>query len=157
MRDVIAADDSLRIIRPKRDLREQDRMRRLALLIVCLLAVAPIVYATSGTELLAKVHARIQKIYLDQASFTLPDSFHNSGLDPETKANLVAQWADASATCHVQALYAYSEEHEIPLAEMVADDGSYTNKLHVDASWDHRLRACINRAWEAIGATPYPD
>lgn len=64
----------------------------------------------------------IEKIYLDQVSFTLPKSFHNSGLDPEAKAKLVAQWADASATCQAEALYAYSVEYKIPLADLVADD-----------------------------------
>ncbi len=132
-------------------------MRHIALLTIVFLALAPIAYAQGDSELLAKVHDRVEKTYLDQVSFTLPGSFRKSGLDPEAKAKLVAQWADASATCHVKALHAYSVEYEIPLEQLVAADGSYTNKLRVDANWEYRLKACVDRAWEAIGATPYPD
>ena len=132
-------------------------MIRVARLIVVSLALTGIANAQSDSELLAKVHARLEKIYLDQASFTLPDSFFNNGLEPKAEAKLVEGWANGSASCHLELLQASSLEHEIPLADLVADDGSYTNKLPVDANWKYRLKMCLDLVWETVGATPYPD
>ena len=114
--------------------------------------VAPTAYSQSDKEILETVRASATKIYLEQASWTLPESFHNSGLAPSDKERLVEQWANASADCLVDALAKYSDSTEIPLSELVSDDGSFSLKGGSDAEFDLNLSTCIESAWEAVGA-----
>ncbi|MDH3441309.1 MAG: hypothetical protein OEM63_11200, partial [Gammaproteobacteria bacterium] len=85
----------------------------------------PVVYAQSDQEILETLRANGEKIYLEQASWTLPESFHNSGLAPADKDRLIQQWASASAACLADALAKYVETTDVPLSEMVNDDGSF--------------------------------
>ena len=127
-------------------------MRRIRLMLFTVLFVAPAAFSQSDEEILEKVRANAAKGYLEQASFTLPESFHNSGLAPSDKKKLIEQWANDSAECHVDALGAYAAANDIPLSELVSDDGSYGFGIGVPADWEYDLKSCLARTWEAIGA-----
>ncbi|MEM7504437.1 MAG: hypothetical protein AAF417_20535 [Pseudomonadota bacterium] len=94
-------------------------------------------------------------IFLQQASWTLPDSFHNSGLAPSDKERLIEEWVDESSRCLANALAAYARTTDVPLAEMVSEDGSF-RLLGDGATSEFRLRlaTCVERAWAAVGAGP---
>ncbi len=114
---------------------------------------SPAAYSQSDQEILETVRANGVRIYLEQASWTLPESFHNSGLAPSDKKRLIEQWANASAACMVDALAKYAESTDVPLSEMV-NDGAFS--LKGDGSHSEfylNLETCIERAWEAVGAS----
>ncbi len=129
-------------------------MKRKSLIIWLVLLAAQTAYAQSDQEILEKARANATKIYLDQASWTLPKSFHNSGLAPSDKERLVKQWANASAKCLADAFAMYAKSAGVPLSEMVSDDGSFGLKGNGPSSEFHvSLDSCIERAWEAVGAS----
>lgn len=118
-----------------------------------ILLLAPVAYAQSDEEILETVRANAIQIYLEQASWTLPDSFHNSGLAPSDKERLIEQWADDSGTCLAEALAEYAETTDVPLSEMVSEDGTFSLKGGGSkAQFEVSLDACIQRAWAAVGA-----
>lgn len=123
--------------------------------IACLvLVIAPVAYSQSDEELLEVVRANAEKGYLDQASWTLPKSFHESGLAPSDRERLIEQWANDSASCLADALATYAATTETPLSEMVNDDGSFSLKGDGSSSEFHVfLNSCIERAWAAVGAS----
>lgn len=123
--------------------------------IACIvLLVAPAAYAQSDEELLEVVRTSAAKGYLEQASWTLPQSFHDSGLAPSDKEKLIEQWANASAACLADALATYANTTETPLSEMVNDDGSFSLNGDGSSSEFHVfLDSCIERAWAAVGAS----
>jgi len=129
-------------------------MIRISLITWTILLVAPTAYSQSDEEILEKVRASATRIFLEQASWTLPESFHNSGLAPSDKERLVKQLANASANCLADSLATYAKTTDVPLSEMVSDDGSFT--LKGDGSspeFNLYLDTCIERAWEAVGAS----
>lgn len=128
-------------------------MRRVAEIAWITVLVASTAHSQSNEELLELVRANGVKTYLEQASWTLPESFHKSGLAPSDKERLIEQWANASATCLVDALARYAESTDVPLSDLVNDDGSFS--LKGDGSkteFNLNLDTCIERAWAAVGA-----
>lgn len=121
-----------------------------------MLLVAPTAFSQSDEELLKIVRANAAKIYLEQASFTLPKSFHNSGLAPSDKKKIIQQWAHESAICHSDALAAYANENDIPLSELVSGDGTYGFGFGSPTDWERHLKSCLALTWEAVGAV-LPD
>ncbi len=133
-------------------------MNRISLISCIMLLISPTAYSQSDQEILETVRANGTRIYLEQASWTLPESFHNSGLAPSDKERLIEQWANASAACMVDALAKYAESTDVPLSEMVNDDGSFSLKGDGSSSeFNLNLDACIERAWEAVGASLESD
>ena len=119
-----------------------------------ILLVAPTAYSQSDEDILEVVRANAAKGYLEQASWTLPESFHDSGLAPSDKEKLIEQWANDSAACLADALATYAKTTETPLSEMVNDDGSFSLKGDGSSSEFHVfLDSCIERAWAAVGAS----
>ena len=119
-----------------------------------MLLVSPIVYSQSDDEVIETVRANAVANFLEQASFTLPDSFHNSGLAPSDKKKLIGQWANASGACLADALAEYAETTNVPLSEMVDEDGSFSLKSDgSETGFRLSLDTCIERAWEAVGAS----
>ena len=119
-----------------------------------MLLISPTAYSQSDQEILETVQANGTRIYLEQASWTLPESFHKSGLAPSDKERLIEQWANASAACMVDALAKYAESTDVPLSEMVNDDGSFSLKGDGSSSeFNVNSETCIERAWEAVGAS----
>ena len=118
---------------------------------VCLLA--PVSYSEGEDELLELVRANAFEGFMEQASSTLPESFHNSGLAESDKMRLIEQWAKASASCLADSLAAYAETTDTPLSEMVNNDGSFSpagDGSHAD--FNLSLETCIERAWAEVGA-----
>ena len=100
------------------------------------------------------VRANATKIFLDQASWTVPDSFHKSGLAPSDKERLIEQWANASEACLADALAEYAKTTDVPLSEMVSEDGSFSLKGDgASSEFNLNLDTCIERAWAAVGAS----
>jgi hypothetical protein len=128
-------------------------MTRISLITWVILLVAPTAYSQSDDDILENVRASATKMFLEQASWTLPEAFHNSGLAPSDKDRLVEQWANASATCLADALATYASSTDIPLSELVSDDGSFTLNGGSSSEFDLFLDSCIERAWEAVGAS----
>lgn len=116
--------------------------------------VSPTAYSENDEEILEVVRANGTKIALEQASWTLPESFHESGLAPSDKGKLIEQWANATGACLADALATYAETTDVTLSEMVADDGSFGLKGDGSSSeFQVFLDTCIERAWEAVGAS----
>ena len=131
-----------------------DTMNRISLISCITLLIPSVLYAQSDEEILETVRANGTKIYLEQASWTLPESFHNSGLAPSDKERLIEQWANASAACLADALAKYAETTDVSLADMVNDDGSFSLKGDGSSSeFNLNLETCIDRAWQAVGAS----
>lgn len=129
-------------------------MIRISLVGYIMLLISPIAYSQSDKKILETVRANGTKIYLEQASWTLPESFHKSGLAPSDKERLIEQWANASAACLVDALAKYADSTDVPLSEMVNDDGSFGLKGDGSSSeFNLNLETCIERAWQAVGAS----
>jgi hypothetical protein len=129
-------------------------MNRISLIGCIMLLVSPTAYSQNDEEILETVRASATKIFLEQASFTLPDSFHKSGLAPSDKERLIEQWANASGACLADALAAYAKTTDTPLSEMVDDDGSFGLKGDGSSSeFELYLDTCIERAWETVGAS----
>jgi hypothetical protein len=119
-----------------------------------MLLISPVIYAQSDQEILETARANGTKIYLEQASWTLPESFHNSGLAPSDKERLIEQWANTSAACLADALARYAETTDVPLSDMVNDDGSFSLKGNGSSSeFNLNLETCIGRAWQTVGAS----
>ncbi len=129
-------------------------MIRSSLITWMILLAAPTAHSQSDEEILEMVRASAKEGFLEQASWTLPESFHDSGLAPSDKERLIEQWASASATCLADALATYANSTDVPLSEMVSDDGSFSLKGDGSSS-EFRvfLDSCIERAWEAVGAS----
>jgi hypothetical protein len=119
-----------------------------------MLLISSVVYAQNDEEILESVRANLTKIFLEQASWTLPESFHNSGLAPSDKERLIEQLANASADCLVDALSNYAKSTDVPLSEMVNDDWSFSLKGDGSSSdFNLNVETCIERAWQTVGAS----
>jgi hypothetical protein len=125
-------------------------MKQISMIGCIILLVASTAYSQSDDDILEAVRANATKIFLEQASWTLPDSFHNSGLAPADKERLIGQVAIASGACLADALAEYAKTTDVPLSE----DGSFSLKGD-GASFEFNLslETCIGRAWEAVGAS----
>ena len=131
-----------------------DRMTRVRLIAWLFLFISPTAFSQSDEEILEKVRANAANIYLQQASFTLPKSFHDSGLAPSDKKRLIDKWANASATCLADALAEYAKTTDTPLSEMVNDDWSFSLKGDGSSSDFYlNLETCIERVWQTVGAS----
>ena len=128
-------------------------MIRTSLIAWLILLVAPAAYSQSDEEILEEVRASVTKIFLEQASWTLPESFHNSGLAPSDKERLIQQVANDSAACMVEALVEYAALNDVPLSDLVSEDGGIELKSGNSYQFEQILVPCIERAWAAVGAS----
>jgi hypothetical protein len=129
-------------------------MKQFSLIGCIMLLVSHTAYSQSDQEILETVRANATKIFLEQASWTVSDFFHNNGLAPSDKERLIERWANASGACLADALAEYAKTTDTPLSEMVDDDGSFSLKGDGSSS-EFRvfLDSCIERAWAAVGAS----
>lgn len=132
-------------------------MKRIPFITCTVLILSLSAHAQSDLEILETVRANAEKIYLEQASFTLPDSFYNSGLAPADKERLIGQWASASALCSVDAVAKFAETTKVPLSELVNADGSFSLNGGPDAEFRLNLSRCLEGTWEAIGVSLPPQ
>ena len=133
-------------------------MIRISMIGCIMLLVSLTAYSQSDEDILEAVRANATKIALEQASWTLPDSFHNSGLAPSDKERLIERWANATGACLADALAEYTKTTDTPLSEMVNEDGSFGLKGDGSSSeFNLFLESCIERAWAAVGASQAYD
>jgi hypothetical protein len=109
-----------------------NRMTQLRSAFWILLLASTAAFSQSDEEMLQKVRAGAEKTYLEQVSFTLPESFHQSALAPSDRA--------------------YAAANNVPLSELVSDDGTYGFGVGAPADWELELKTCLAETWEAIGA-----
>ena len=127
---------------------------RLSRISWALLLLASVAHSQSDEEILDLVRANATKIFLEQASWTLPESFHNSGLAASDKERLIEQWANASRACLADALAEYAKSTDVPLSDLVSESGAFSLKGDgAKADFETFLDACIERAWAAAGAS----
>jgi len=126
-------------------------MIRIYLITWIMLFAAPTAYSQSDKDILETVRASVTKIFLEQASWVLPESFRNSGLAPSDKERLVQQLANATATCFVDALVEYATLNDVPLSDLVSDDGSIIFERGSGYQFEQLLNPCVLRAWEVAG------
>jgi len=126
-------------------------MIRISLITWIMLFAAPTAYSQSDKDILEAVRASVTKIFLEQASWVLPESFRNSGLAPSDKERLVEQLANATATCFVDALVEYANLNDVPLSDLVSDDWSITFEGGTGYEFEQLLNPCVLRAWEVAG------
>ncbi len=126
-------------------------MVRISIITWIVLFAAPSAHSHSDIDILETVRASVTKIFLEQASWVLPESFQRSGLAPSDKERIVQQLANDTATCLVDSLVEYADSNDIPLSDLVSDEGSFTLKRGSGYEYDLSLEPCIRRAWEVAG------
>ena len=113
--------------------------------ILILTALTTNAFAQSDEDLLARVRLSAVNAYIEQASFTLPDSFDKRDLTPEERKRTIHRWARESAACHSDSLAVYAENNQISLAELVSEDGTYGFSGGVSADWEEHLYSCLRQ------------
>lgn len=122
-------------------------------LIAFILLLAPLgAFAQSDEEILEKVRDNATQIYMEQASFTPPKAFHESGIAPSDRDSLIEKWAYDSATCLANALALYAKAIDAPIAELVNDDLSFSLQEGSADEYIVYRDSCLASAWEAVGA-----
>ena len=130
-------------------------MIRILLITWMVLLVAPTAHSQVDEEIFEMVRASAKEVFLEQASGTLPEYFHDSGLAPSDIERHIEQWASACATCLADALATHANSIDGPLSEMISDDGSFSLEGDGPSSeFFVSLDSCIKRAWAAVGASP---
>jgi len=126
-------------------------MKRVSLITSIMLVAAPGAFAQSDVEIIETVRSSAAEIFLEQASWVLPDSFHNSGLAASDKEKLILQLANDSADCLADSVVEYAAVYDVPISDLVSNDGT----IHFDGDsgkdFEKLLAPCISRAWEVAG------
>ena len=126
-------------------------MKRLALISLVFIASASVASAETDHEIVERVRASIHKIFVDQASWALPDYFWNNDLAESDKEKIVQELAKGSAGCFVDAIVAYAEQTKIPLSQLVRDNNTVSFKGGEASDFLQLYEPCILTVWEAAG------
>ncbi len=128
-------------------------MKRVSLITSIMLVAAPSAFSQSDAEIVETVRTSVTKIFLEQASWVLPESFLNSELSPSDKERLILQLANDTANCLADAAVEYAALSDVPLSDLVSSDGT----VHFDGDsgkeYGQLLDPCISHAWEAAGVS----
>jgi len=128
-------------------------MKRVFLINSIMLLAAPSAFSQSDAEIVETVRTGVTKVFLEQASWALPESFLNSDLPPSEKERLILQLANDTANCYEDALVEYAALNDVSLSDLVSSDGT----IHFDGDsgkeFEPLLLPCISRAWEAAGVS----
>ncbi len=129
-------------------------MKRIFLIASVLLVATPVVFAQSDEQLVETVRSSAVEIFLEQAPWVLPESFHNSALAESEKERLVLQLANDSADCLAGTAVEYAARYDIPIPDFVSSDGT----IHFDGDsgqeFSQLLELCVESAWQAAGVSP---
>ncbi len=128
-------------------------MKRITLITSIMLVAAPGAFAQSDEEIIETVRTSAAEIFLEQMSFTVPESFLNSGLSPSDKERLMLQLANDSADCLADAVVEYAALYDVPISDFVSSEG--TIHFDGDSGWgfEQLLNPCILIAWQAAGVS----
>ena len=116
-----------------------------------MLGLAHSAHAETDQQIIDKIRASAERIFLEQASWTLPKSFWESGLDSSDKERIVKGLAEDTASCFVKALVEYSNRNQIPLSDLVSPDASISFEGNSGYEFHELLDPCIQQAWETAG------
>jgi hypothetical protein len=128
-------------------------MTRITLILSVLLVFASSAFAQSDEQLIETVRSSAVDVFLEQASWVLPDSFHKSDLAESDKERVVLQLAQDTAACLADTAVEYAGKNDIPIPDFVSDDGT----IHFDGDsgreFSRLLELCVDRAWQAAGVS----
>lgn len=128
-------------------------MKRITLITSIVLVAASGVFAQNDEKTLETLRASVTKVFLEQVSWALPESFLNSDLSPSDKDRLILQLANDTADCIADALVEYAALNDVPLSDLVSSDAT----IHFDGDSGKEyallLDPCISHAWEAAGVS----
>ena len=128
-------------------------MRMLMLAMLLPLTSMSLALAESDEEITSRVYASAKKIFLDQATWALPESFWNSGLAESDKTRIVQTLAEDSATCFVNAILEYSAQSDRPLSELVSDDNTVGFNRDAASMFLPLYEPCLQTVWQAAGVS----
>jgi len=118
-----------------------------------MLVAAPGVFAQSDEQLVGTIRSSAVEVFLEQASWVLPDSFQNSDLAESEKDRVVLQLANDTADCLAGTAVEYAAKYDIPIPDFVSSDGT----IHFDGDsgreFSRLLELCVNSAWQAAGVS----
>lgn len=126
-------------------------MKRIFLITSIMLVAAPSAFAQSDAQLIDTVRSSAVEVFLKEASWVLPDWFHNSDLAESDKERIILQLAQDTADCLADTAVTYAAKNDIPIPDFVSDDGT----IHFDGDsgreFSRLLELCVNRAWQVAG------
>ncbi len=93
------------------------------------------------------------KIFLEQASSALPESFHNSDLSSSDKERITLQLASDTGTCYADSAVEYASLNDIPLSDFVSTEGLVRIDGESGKEFVQLLESCVSRAWQAAGVS----
>ena len=126
-------------------------MTRLILITFVILFAAPAAFAQSDTEIINSIQENAVSVFLEQADWVLPDSFHNSELSEPEKERIIQQLANDTAKCMADAAVEYAALSDVALSDFVSSEGI----IHFDGDAGDEFRQeyypCVARSWDAAG------
>jgi hypothetical protein len=126
-------------------------MKQIPLITSILLAAASGAFAQSDEEILERLRTSVTRVFLEQASWVLPESFHNSELPASDKERIVLQLATDTANCLADAAVEYATLNNIPLSELVSSDATIRFDGDSVKEFNQLYDPCISRVWKAAG------
>jgi hypothetical protein len=117
---------------------------------VALLAAAG-ASAQSDEQLLETVRTSAIAVFLEQAPWVLPDSFHNSDLTEPDKEKVILQLAHATADCFSYSVIEYATRYDVPISDFVSSDGTIHFNGDTGRPFSQLLEPCIENAWQVAG------
>lgn len=126
-------------------------MKRVSLITLIMLAAVSLVLAQSDEQLIETVRSSAVEIFLEQASWVLPDSFHNGDLASPEKERIILQLANDTGDCLAETAVDYAAKYNVPISDFISDDGT----IHFDGDsgleFSQLLDPCIKDAWQKAG------
>lgn len=126
-------------------------MRRLSIVSLILLVYVSLASAESDEQIIERVNDSYQKIFLDQASWSLPESFWNSGLAESDKNEIVRELAEEGARCFTNVIKAYAESTNKPISEIVSEDNTVSFRGDSETEFIQLFDSCMAEAFAAAG------
>jgi hypothetical protein len=126
-------------------------MKQLTLIALFTLVAAPGAFAQSDEELIETVRTSAKEVFLEQMSFTVPESFQNSGLSQTDKERILLQLASDSADCLADSAVEYAALHDTPISDFVSSEGTIGFRGDSGHGFTLLLNQCILLAWQVAG------
>ena len=80
-------------------------------------------FASEDEHLLKEFRENLSKNKSTEIADQLRSEFEDMGLPPSDVERIVANLADAIALCFVESLVEFTQQHDIPLADLIGDGG----------------------------------
>jgi len=128
-------------------------MKRTSLITSIMLVAGPGAFAQSDDQLIETVRSSVAEVFLEQASWVLPDSFHNSDLAESDKERVILQLANDSADCLAETAVEYAARYDVSISDFVSSDGTIHFKGDSGRKFSQLLDPCIRNAWQAAGVS----